>query len=467
MLQAGLIGQLQETRLQVQELREAVGVKGELEAMLKSVQAENEALKRQAGSVQVTGQARNMPQQMQSQPQGAVPPPAPAVAKLPPSSMNKEQLMAVLVNAAAPQAKQILGERLYALIHPEQGLLAGKITRMLLAGLTNTELVALIDDHTALLAKIQEALAVLEAHQQKVGSVQVTGQARNMPQQMQSQPQGAVPPPAPAVAKLPPSSMNQEQLMAVLVNAAAPQAKQILGECGTSRFVGMVNCASSPNPQAKRSREQLEESTSNSSSRPKAEQQCRPKKERKPLTAYVGKAPGDRALCKRTNVQYVQIALSQISHGKVVIFENGYVKIPNDHPVEFVRAFCNMKVAEAFAPKNKAAVLHSCVMLLMAVLQKLPGPFPDGDKERASADICRWTAEWCNMKGKETLDGMDDEKQLELHFKNFSQYMGGAGILAYPSRNVYRLSLNPMRCKACKYNEVAGNFQSRNCGGSD
>ena len=74
--------------------------------------------------------------------------------------------MAMLVNAPPPQAKQILGERLYALIQQDQSHahLAGKITGMLLEGLDNTELVALIDDHNALRAKIQEAIAALEAH---------------------------------------------------------------------------------------------------------------------------------------------------------------------------------------------------------------------------------------------------------------------------------------------------------------
>ena len=78
--------------------------------------------------------------------------------------MNKEQLMQMLVNAPPAQAKQILGERLYALIQVEQGPLAGKITGMLLEGLDNSELVALIDDQAALQGKIQEALAALEAH---------------------------------------------------------------------------------------------------------------------------------------------------------------------------------------------------------------------------------------------------------------------------------------------------------------
>jgi hypothetical protein len=62
-----------------------------------------------------------------------------------------------------PEAKQILGERLYPLIEVEQGALAGKITGMLLHGLDNSELVALIDDQAALQSKIQEALAVLKA----------------------------------------------------------------------------------------------------------------------------------------------------------------------------------------------------------------------------------------------------------------------------------------------------------------
>jgi polyadenylate-binding protein len=70
-----------------------------------------------------------------------------------------------------PEAKQILGERLYPLIEVEQGSLAGKITGMLLEGLDNSELVALIDDQVALQSKIQEALAALEAHQQAQAAV--------------------------------------------------------------------------------------------------------------------------------------------------------------------------------------------------------------------------------------------------------------------------------------------------------
>jgi polyadenylate-binding protein len=89
---------------------------------------------------------------------------APVAAQTPPSSMSKDQLMQMLVNAPPAQAKQILGERLYALIQAENQPLAGKITGMLLEGLDNSELVALIDDSSALKDKINEALQALEAH---------------------------------------------------------------------------------------------------------------------------------------------------------------------------------------------------------------------------------------------------------------------------------------------------------------
>jgi hypothetical protein len=78
-----------------------------------------------------------------------------------------------------PEAKQILGERLYPLIEVEQGSLAGKITGMLLHGLDNSELVVLIDDQATL--KIQEALAVLEAyHQTKVAPMVPAAVARTV-----------------------------------------------------------------------------------------------------------------------------------------------------------------------------------------------------------------------------------------------------------------------------------------------
>ncbi len=70
----------------------------------------------------------------------------------------------MLVKAQPSQARQILGERLYALIQVEQGPLAGVITDILLEGLDNTELVGLIYEPTSLQSKIHEALAALEAY---------------------------------------------------------------------------------------------------------------------------------------------------------------------------------------------------------------------------------------------------------------------------------------------------------------
>jgi hypothetical protein len=80
--------------------------------------------------------------------------------------MRLQTLPVKVEDLDGPQAKQMLSDRLYALIQVEQGSLAGKITGMLLQGLDYSELVALIDDQVALQSKIQEALEALEAYQQ-------------------------------------------------------------------------------------------------------------------------------------------------------------------------------------------------------------------------------------------------------------------------------------------------------------
>ena len=73
---------------------------------------------------------------------------------------------AALANATPAEQKQILGETIYPKIHAAQPELAGKITGMLLE-MDNAELLVLLEDDTALDAKVNEAMAVLEDYNRK------------------------------------------------------------------------------------------------------------------------------------------------------------------------------------------------------------------------------------------------------------------------------------------------------------
>lgn len=80
---------------------------------------------------------------------------------------GQEPLTASMLAAADTQEqKQMLGERLFPLIARMYSELAGKITGMLLE-IDNSELLHMLEHHESLKAKVEEAVAVLQAHQAK------------------------------------------------------------------------------------------------------------------------------------------------------------------------------------------------------------------------------------------------------------------------------------------------------------
>jgi polyadenylate-binding protein len=116
--------------------------------------------------------APNQPQiKFNQQARNAVPPgpgQQPPPQGMPPSDGGALTASA-LASASPEMQKNMIGERLYPLIHQSQPDLAGKITGMLLE-MDNSELLHLLESPEALNAKIDEALQVLEAHQATEGS---------------------------------------------------------------------------------------------------------------------------------------------------------------------------------------------------------------------------------------------------------------------------------------------------------
>nr|QOW64979.1 hypothetical protein [Lymnaea stagnalis] len=80
---------------------------------------------------------------------------------------GQDPLTASMLAAAPPQEqKQMLGERLFPLIQQMYPDLAGKITGMLLE-IDNSELLHMLESRESLKLKVEEAVAVLQAHQAK------------------------------------------------------------------------------------------------------------------------------------------------------------------------------------------------------------------------------------------------------------------------------------------------------------
>ncbi|XP_032560820.1 polyadenylate-binding protein 1-like [Chiroxiphia lanceolata] len=99
-------------------------------------------------------------------PMGHLPPVVPPQVVEPAVCVQgQEPLTASMLAAAPPQEqKQMIGERLYPLVYSMHPLLAGKITGMLLE-IDNSELLLLMESPDSLRSKIEEAVAVLQAHE--------------------------------------------------------------------------------------------------------------------------------------------------------------------------------------------------------------------------------------------------------------------------------------------------------------
>ncbi|XP_023675932.2 polyadenylate-binding protein 1b [Paramormyrops kingsleyae] len=117
---------------------------------------------------------RNPQQHMGTQPQVAMQQPAVHV-------QGQEPLTASMLAAAPPQEqKQMLGERLFPLIQNMHPSLAGKITGMLLE-IDNSELLHMLESPESLRSKVDEAVAVLQAHQAKEAAQKTVTNSAGVP----------------------------------------------------------------------------------------------------------------------------------------------------------------------------------------------------------------------------------------------------------------------------------------------
>ncbi|XP_057256549.1 polyadenylate-binding protein 1 isoform X3 [Pezoporus wallicus] len=117
---------------------------------------------------------RNPQQHLNTQPQVAMQQPAVHV-------QGQEPLTASMLASAPPQEqKQMLGERLFPLIQSMHPTLAGKITGMLLE-IDNSELLHMLESPESLRSKVDEAVAVLQAHQAKEAAQKAVNNPTGVP----------------------------------------------------------------------------------------------------------------------------------------------------------------------------------------------------------------------------------------------------------------------------------------------
>nr|XP_054302995.1 polyadenylate-binding protein 3-like [Pongo pygmaeus] len=117
---------------------------------------------------------RNPQQHLNAQPEVTMQQPAVHV-------QGQETLTASMLASAPPQKqKQMLGERLFPLIEAMRPTLAGKITGMLLE-IDNSELLHMLESPESLGSKVDEAVAVLQAHQAKEATQKAVNSATGVP----------------------------------------------------------------------------------------------------------------------------------------------------------------------------------------------------------------------------------------------------------------------------------------------
>uniref|UniRef100_A0A8C3WXJ9 Polyadenylate-binding protein n=1 Tax=Catagonus wagneri TaxID=51154 RepID=A0A8C3WXJ9_9CETA len=116
---------------------------------------------------------RNPQQHLNAQPQVTMQQPAVHV-------QGQEPLTASMLASAPQEQKQMLGERLFPLIQAMHPTLAGKITGMLLE-IDNSELLHMLESPESLRSKVDEAVAVLQAHQAKEAAQKAVNSATGVP----------------------------------------------------------------------------------------------------------------------------------------------------------------------------------------------------------------------------------------------------------------------------------------------